>query len=240
MARAVIRAARQSWLIAIAALLAAIVALLAWIAWQRHQETGVVTREENGIAVTRVITARLSGAGDLRVSRLNGTIQATAEDVRWGGVLRSRLVTKAPYSVDYFVDLSAIRPGDLQWNADSRTLIVNAPEVTVGTPNVDEGAVSVSEVDGLFVTRAAGQELARRASAAATSGAGAAARSPERMAQARDYARRSLTRVIGTPLAAVGYGDARIVVTFPNERRIDDGERWDVTRPVDEVLANRR
>ncbi|MDG5487035.1 DUF4230 domain-containing protein [Sphingomonas sp. BGYR3] len=231
--------ARQPLLIAIAVLLAAILAVLAWLAWQRHQETEVVTRDESGVAVTRVITARLSGAGELRVSRLNGTIQATAEDVRWGGVLRSRLVTKAPYSVDYYVDLSAIRPGDLEWNDDSRTLIVNAPEVTVGTPNIDEGSVSVSEVDGLFVTRAAGQELARRASASATSGAGAAARSPERMAQAREFARRSVTRVLGMPLAATGYGDARVVVTFPNERRIDDGERWDVTRPVDEVLANR-
>lgn len=228
-------------LLAIIALLLAIgVALLGWRAWQDHQERAVVTQEDDGSAVTRVITARLAGASNLRVATLSGTIQASAQDVRWFGFLRSGQVMKAPYSVDYFVDVSAIGADDLEWVPASRTLIVNAPDVMVGAANVDEGAVSLVRTDGILVTREASQQLARRASVAAQGKATAAARSPERIAQARENARRALIRFVGLPVAALGYDDARIVVTFPPERVNRDGERWDVTRSVEEVLANRQ
>ncbi|WP_448657975.1 DUF4230 domain-containing protein [Sphingomonas sp. CJ99] len=228
-------------LLAIIALLLAIgVALLGWRAWQDHQERAVVTQEDDGSAVTRVITARLAGTSNLRVATLSGTIQASAQDVRWFGFLRSGQVMKAPYSVDYFVDVSAIGADDLEWVPASRTLIVNAPDVMVGAANVDEGAVSLVRTDGILVTREASQQLARRASVAAQGKATAAARSPERIAQARENARRALIRFVGLPVEALGYDDARIVVTFPPERVTSDGERWDVTRSVEEVLANRQ
>ena len=45
---------------------------------------------------------------------------------------------------------------------------------------------------------------------------------------------------MGAPLAAMGYGDARVIVTFPPERKGDNRERWDVTTPINEVLARHR
>lgn len=208
------------------------------VGWQRYNRDYVVTVEDDGSAVTKIVAETIAGASDLRVSRLNGTIQSTAQDVRGFGWLKSDQVVKMPYSVDYFVDLSGLSSGDLEWNPQTRTLIVNAPDVAPGTPNVDESRRTLVRTSGIFVTRAAGEELSRKVSAHAQARAAASARSPERMAQAREYGRAALVRLMAAPLAAAGQGDARVIVTFPTERR--SKEQWDVTTPINEVLANQR
>lgn len=212
-----------------------------WIAWQRYQERYTVTTEpDSGQAVTRIITARLSGASALKVASLSGTLQATASDVRGFGWLRSDQVVKMPYSVDYFVDLGGIGEGQLSWSADTRTLVVDAPDVTVAKPNIDEAGRTLTETHGMIVTRDAAAALAQRVSAVAQGRAEREARSPERLAQARELARASLARVLAAPLAAAGEGDVRVVVTFPAERGVRNAERWDVSTPPAEVLGNRR
>lgn len=208
--------------------------------YQRYTEEYVVTEEKDGTAVTRLITARLSGASSLKVAELSGTIQSTATDVRGLGMLKSNQVIKMPFSVDYFVDVRGIGPDNLSWSEETQTLVVDAPDVTVAKANVDESQRSLVRTQGMFVTRAAGETLARRTSQAAQTKARSEARSPERMAQAREKARTALANLLGAPLATAGYDDVRVLVTFPNERRSQDRERWDVTAPIDEVLANRR
>ncbi|MCP1471526.1 hypothetical protein J3E64_003237 [Sphingobium sp. OAS761] len=222
----------------------AILILLAGVAmlvgWQRYDRDYVVAVEDDGSAVTKIIAERIAGDASLRVSQLNGTIQSTAQDVRAFGLLKSDQVVKMPFSVDYFLDMRGIDAGDLEWNGQTRTLIVNAPDVTPGKPNVDESRRTLVRTNGLFVTRQAGEELSRRVSAHAQARAESAARSPERMAQARDYGRAALARVMAAPLGAMGYADARVIVTFPPERAARSKDRWDVTTPINEVLANKR
>ncbi|MGW8202090.1 DUF4230 domain-containing protein [Sphingomonas bisphenolicum] len=208
------------------------------VGWQRYDRDYVVAVEDDGSAVTKIIAEKIAGASDLRVSRLNGTVQSTAQDVRGFGWLKSDQLVKMPYSVDYFVDLSGLSARDLEWNEKSRTLIVNAPDVTPDKPNVDEARRTLVRTSGLFVTRAAGEALSRKVSAHAQARAEASARSPERMAQAREYGRGAVSKIMSAPLAAMGFGDARVIVTFPAERRSED--QWDVTTPINEVLANRR
>lgn len=210
------------------------------VGWQRYNRDYVVSVEDDGSAVTKIIAEKIGGASALRVSRLNGTVQATAQDVRGFGWLKSDQVVKMPYSVDYFVDLSGLSAKDLQWDAKSRTLIVNAPDVTADKPNVDEARRTLVRTSGLFVTREAGEELSRRASVHAQARAQTSSRSPERMAQAREYGRSAIGKIMSAPLGAMGFGDARVIVTFPPERKGDNRDRWDVTTPINEVLANRR
>jgi hypothetical protein len=112
--------------------------------------------------------------------------------------------------------------------------------VKPGRPNIDESRRTLVQTNGLFVTRKAGEELSRRTSLHAADRATKEANSPERMAQARDYGRAALGKLLGAPLGALGYGDARVVVTFPSERANRNPEQWDVTTPINEVLANRR
>ena len=235
MARALKATGRR--MLIVAALLALIV-LAAVIGYQRYAERYVVTEKaEDGAAVTRLVTVRLSGMSRLKVAELSGIVQSTASDIRGFGWLRSDQVVKMPYSVDYFVDVSTIGPGDVEWVEESRTLIVNAPDVIVAPPNTDEGQRTLVRTTGVFVTRQAGEELSRRTSLNAQAEAAAEASSPERMAQAREHARRAVSRLMSAPLEALGYGDARVIVTFPPERSLRDGERWDQSRRPEEVLA---
>jgi len=222
------------------ALLVLIVGAAMLAGWQRYNRDYVVTVEEDGSAVTKLIAQRFNGTSSLKVSELSGTIQSTARDVRGFGWLKSDQVVKMPFSVDYFIDVSHIGPEDLEWNEKTRTLIVNAPDVKPARPNVDEAARTLVRTNGLFVTRQAAEELSRRTSVHAQGRAEKEARSPERMAQARDYGRAALGKLLGAPLGAMGYGDARVIVTFPPERPNIHKDQWDVTTPINEVLANKR
>ncbi|KKW93351.1 DUF4230 domain-containing protein [Sphingobium chungbukense] len=223
-----------------AALLLLIVGAAMLVGWHRYQRDYAVSVEDDGTAVTKLIAERFAGAASLKVSELSGTIQSTAQDVRGFGWLKSDQVVKMPFSVDYFIDVSGIDASDLEWNGKTRTLIVNAPDVKPGRPNIDESRRTLVQTNGLIVTRKAGEELSRRTSAHAQGRAEKEARSPERMAQARDYGRAALGRLLGAPLGALGYGDARVIVTFPPERTDRNRDQWDVTTPINEVLANKR
>lgn len=226
-------------LIAIAAL--AVIGFVAWLALGQYKQDYAVTEPEaGGTPVTQVITARLAGMSSLKVAELSGTIQSTAADVRGFGLLKSDQVIKMPYSVDYFVDASAIGADDIEWNEATRTLIVDAPDVTMGRPNTDEGARTLVRTSGLIVTREAAEALARQTSRNAQARVTKEAQSPERLAQAREHARRAVAQLIAVPLQPLGYGDARVIVTFPAERGTGDTERWDTSRRMEDVIANRR
>ncbi len=218
----------------------AVIGMAGWLAWDRFNETRMQTPpEDGGSPVTQLVTARLTGTGTLKVAELSGTVQATASDTRGLGMLRSDQVVKMPYSVGYFVDLAGLDSGDLQWNAQTRTLIVDAPDVTAAPANTDEGRRTLVETSGLFVTRDAAEALSQRTSARATAVADREAKSPERMAQARENGRRALARLLAQPLTAAGLGDVRVVVTFPPERTAQNRERWDESKSVDQVMKER-
>ena len=221
----------------ILAAIAVLIGIVGYLAYQRYDERYVVAEEEDGTAVTRLVAARLSGMSSLKVAELSGIVQSTASDVRGFGWLRSDQVIKMPFSVDYFVDVSRIGPGDVEWVEESRTLIVNAPDVVAARPNTDEGRRSLVRTSGVFVTREAGEELGRRTSLNAARKPQAEASSPERMAQAREHGRRALSNLMSAPLEGLGYGDARVIVTFPPERQSRDGERWDQSRRIEDVLG---
>ncbi|HWK34904.1 DUF4230 domain-containing protein [Sphingomonas sp.] len=223
-------------MMAVAVVAAIVVATGVWF-YDRYREERVATVPgEGGQPITQIVSARLAGASALKVADLSGTVQSTASDIRAMGWLRSDQIVKMPYSVSYFVDLSRLGARDLQWNADTRTLIVDAPDVVPAAPNTDEGRRTLVQTNGLFVTRGAAEELSRLTSLHAGTAASREAQSPERMAQAREHARRAVADLLARPLAAAGLGDVRVVVTFPPERR--DHERWDTTRSVAEVLDN--
>ncbi|SOB87355.1 Protein of unknown function [Sphingomonas guangdongensis] len=208
--------------------------------YDRYTQDYVVTRApDDGRAVTQVIRATFARASALKVGTLNGSVQATASDRRFAGLLTADRVIKAPFSVDYFIDVSRLEERDFRYDPATRTLVVDVPDVTVGGANVDEARRTLSQTRGLFVTRGAFEQLSQRVSAAAQASAAAEANKPERIAQARDYARQALRALLETPLTAAGVTDARVLVTFPHERR-GPAERWDMSRTPEQVLANSR
>jgi hypothetical protein len=207
-------------------------------AYDRYTDSYVVERTDDGRAVTQVVRATFSRAATLKVGSLTGQVQATASDARLGGMLKSDRVIKAPFSVDYFLDVSKLGAGDYRFDPATRTLVVDAPDVTVGRANIDEARRTLSETRGVFVTRGAMDSLSQRVSAAAQASADTEAAKPERLALARDNARRALGQLLRPPLAAAGIGDVRVLVSFPYERRDRSREDWDRSRTPEQVLAN--
>ncbi|WP_375272023.1 DUF4230 domain-containing protein [Sphingomonas sp.] len=217
--------------------LAVAIVVASLIGYRRYTESYTVATDENDLAVARVVAGRLFASSELRVSRLSGTVQATAATSRLWGWLNASRVVKAPYEVDYFVDLRPLGPGDFRYDEQRRTLLVEVPDVVVGRPNVDEGNVTVDQTSGVFVSRDAMAELQRRASGTATRVVEAKAREPQNILKARENGRVALERLFAGTLAAAGL-PVTVEVRFAGEARGSDTTRWDLTRSLEEVLGN--
>lgn len=209
-------------------------AIVGYRTWtERYQ---VSTGPNDDVAVSQVVRSTFSGANDLKVAQLTGTVQSTAS-AKSLGVLDSSRVMKAPFQVEYFVDLSRMGPGDFLWNPATKILTVHPPDVRVGKVNVDEGKTYLDHTEGLFVTRGAMAALQRQASARAESVAGEAALKPDKLAAARRNARADLTNLLGGPLKAAGVRGVTVNIVFPGEGP-RSSEQWDVSRSIPEVLAD--
>lgn len=208
-------------------------------AWDKYTEQYAITRETDGRAITRIVSAKFAGASAIKVGALTGTVQATASDTRGFGMLTSDKVVKAPFSVDYFVDMSKLHADAYSWDAERRILTIEAPDIVPAAPNVDWAAQTASRTRGLIVTRDAADQLARQTTLNARRAAVAEGVKPEHMAQARENARRVLADLAAAPIAATGEQDIRVVVRFPFDAR-NPREQMDRSRAVEDVLANRR
>lgn len=219
----------------VAILLLLVAAGVGYRLYERYIDVPTVEREDDGRAITRIVDARLVGASDLRVSRLSGTVQAVSTDERWGRLLRSQYIMKAPFAVDYFVDLAKLDRGDFLWNAQDRILTVTVPDVRPEPANIDEARASVSRTDGIFVTRDAMAALRQRASGNAERVAREEAVKPARLAAARRNGRAAVAAIFGRPLRVAGVR-ATVQVRFAGEP-VRDPERMDLSRSLAEIYA---
>ena len=140
-----------------------------------------------------------------------------------------------PGSVRYEVDLGRLTASDVAWDAATRTLAVRLPAVEIDGPQVDLNAIREYSSGGVLAVftdaeqrldaanRQAGQaELLRQA------------RAPAMIRMARDATRRAVERSFALPLLAAGV-EAKVAVRFADEP-VANGERWDVSRSLADVL----
>lgn len=212
-----------------------LLAVGAFLGVSRLQTPYAVEREDR-VALSKVLTATFGKASALKVGTLSGTVQATAVDARLGGLLQSDSVMRAPYSVDYLVDLSQLTLRDYQWDAGNRILTIRAPEPVAGPPNIDESKMDVSR-RGIFITRDAFDAMSRTASTRAARIASEQANSPEMKAKARENARTALARLLKGPFEAIGLRKVTVAVRFPGDGGGGASERWDESRSLAEVYA---
>lgn len=227
----------RAWSIAVVASLLALG--MAYVGYRWWNERYTVAAQDDGVAVTSVVAATLRGTSALKVATLSGTVQSSAADTRLGGLLSSDQVMKAPFSVDYHLDMQGFDASDVQWNATTRRLVIDAPDVVAAAPNIDEAHRYLVRTRGVLVTRGASEELARKVALGAERAARTEAQRPERIAQARANARRALGRLLAAPLAAAGLEVAAVEVRFPDERNRST-ERWDQSRSPAEIVGNAR
>jgi hypothetical protein len=146
-----------------------------------------------------------------------------------------------PGSVRYEVDLSKLQPGDVRWDAGSKTLSVRIPDIEVAGPEVDLAAAREYGNGRLVTTIFGGEERleqANRAGAVADLRKQAQAEVPMRLA--REAARRAIERSFAMPLQAAGFADAKVVARFAAEEGSTDPSYLDKSRSYNEVLEEAR
>lgn len=205
--------------------------------WMRSAEQAR-QREELAQAegIVRVLSATFEREAALKVGEVTGTLDVTSVDPGAVPFLRSAQKATLPYTVAYTLDLSELGADDYAWDRATRTLSIRVPPVAPEPPNIDETRRDIAATDGLFVTRGASANLQRRASTLATAEAARIAAEPANLARAQANAERVVTGLVRTPLEAAGLGPVTVRIVSPAAGK-PDGERWDVSRSIAEVLA---
>jgi hypothetical protein len=170
------------------------------------------------------------------VTSLRGKV-TTVRETSGGplGLFEGKLIIRQPFTVSYFVNMQNMSLSDYIWDEKTKTLFVRLPEITADPPNVDESRQEVV-AKGWVITREMQQRLRRSIARGAVQQARSEAAKPENMDAARSAARLAITRNLSLPLRAAGVRDVRIEVIDP---RRSPSERWDVSRSIAEVLAER-
>nr|WP_314443010.1 DUF4230 domain-containing protein [uncultured Sphingomonas sp.] len=210
----------------------------AWWSAKRAEERRVEEQLAQAQGIVRVLSATFSNKAALKVGEINGTLDVTTVDQGAVPFLRSSQKATIPYSVGYTLDLSGVGADDYLWDPEARALTIRVPAVTPEAPNVDEANRAIAGTSGLFVTRGASANLARRASQLATAKAGEVAAEPANLAKAQANAEKVVADLARTPLQAAGLGPITVRVVTP-AAGVRDGERWDVSRSIEQVLADR-
>ena len=227
---------KRHWPLLLVALL--VLGGLGW--WINHRAAQKRVEEELAQAqgIVRVLSATFSNKAALKVGEINGTLDVTVVDPGAVPLLRSSQKATLPYSVGYTLDLSGVGADDYRWEPDRRILTIRVPLVTPEPPNVDEANRAVAGTAGVFVTRGASANLARRASQLATAKAGEVAAEPANLARAQANAEKLVADITRAPLDTAGLGPVTVRVITP-AAGVRDGERWDVSRSLEQVLADR-
>jgi hypothetical protein len=166
----------------------------------------------------------------------------SSEQQRLGGLVSSQRTLILPGDVRYEIDLSKLQPGDLAWDASTRTLRVKLPEIEVAGPDIDINAVKEYGGGGvLSALTNADQQLdqANREKAVRDLRQQATATVPMRLA--REAARQAVERSFGMPLLAAGFKNVKVAARFPTEGT-DVPSYLDLSTPYEEAIkeAERR
>ena len=137
----------------------------------------------------------------------------SSDDTRLFGLVNAKQVAVIPARVDYTINLAAIGRERLSWNAQTQTLGVKLPPLTVSRPNLDEARAQYLR-DGIWITREAQDKLTRDNTKLAEGQAVAQAANPVLMDLARQAAKAAIRQNLSIPLQVAGYPKAKVEVTF--------------------------
>lgn len=213
--------------------------LIGGFLWSREQQRQREEELAQAQSLVRVLSATFEKQSALKVGEVDGALDVTSIDPGTFDFLRSAQKVTLPYSIDYTVDLSDMTPDQYRWDKESRTLVVEAPNVQVGTPNIDEARRRTIATQGIFVSRRAADNLSRRAAVQANRAATAEANKPEHFNRARENAREVIAGMLRTPMEVAGLGPVNVVVRFPQDG-VRNNERWDVSPSIADVLEQRQ
>ena len=164
----------------------------------------------------------------------------TSETSRLGFSAKRTLIL--PGDVRYELDLSKLQSRDVTWDASTKTLRVQLPEIELAGPDVDLAAAQEYGEGGvLSALTDANQELDSTNRAKAVSDLRKQASGAVQMRLAHQAARAAIERSFAMPLLAAGFKDVKVVARFPTEGT-DDASYLDLSTPYEEAIkeAERR
>lgn len=217
----------------------AVCAVVALLYWQDRRMKRA--EEEAGLMSSRVLSAVFTANSEIKVASLTGEVFAVSRGCSLNCWVANGQETRAPYTVDYFVNLTRLPASAFRWNAKDRIMSVDIPEVTVSPPNIDMRRARTKQ-SGAWISRESGIAMQRQAAVYLATGAEASAKAPEKLVKARDAARTAISRFVEAPLTAAGLPGVKVVVRLPGDAKPTElsKEQWDVSRSVAEVLADMR
>lgn len=207
--------------------------------------TGVADRIFGGpdpktIAATSLESMRAQNKLTVFAARYVSVVTSTQQ--RLGGLVSAERTLILPGDVRYELDMSRLQQKDVSWDAASRTLKVQLPELDVAGPDININAVREYGGGGvLSALTDANRQLDQnnRARAVADLRKQATAAVPMRLA--RQSARAAVERSFAMPLQAAGFKDVKVVARFPTEGT-DDPSYLDLSTPYEDAIkeAERR
>ena len=186
-----------------------LIAALAWIVWRTYGPN----RMGDPIGTTLVSFEKQNR---LVVFTAEFAPVVASKDSRFFGALKSRQVAVIPARVDYSVDLSRMDRSRLSWNEETQTMGVRLPALELSKPNLDEARARYMR-EGIWITSGAEDDLSRNNTQIAEREALDSARSPALMELARTSARAAVQQNIAVPLAAAGYRNITVDVSFDGD-----------------------
>jgi len=184
-------------------------ALAVWLAWKAFGP------EDLGDPLATSLVA-LEKQDKLTVFSAQLSPVVASEDSRLFGALKSRQVAVIPARVDYTLDLSQMGRNRLAWHADTHTLAVQLPALTVGRPNLDEGRAQYLR-EGVWIGRETQEKMTRANTLLAEQQAQQQAANPVLIGLARSAAKAAIRQNLSIPLQVAGYGDVKVEVRFDGE-----------------------
>ncbi len=218
-------------IIALLLLISSIAIIWGWQSQRAKQEAEL----QLGLDSSRILEEQFRKARQIKVASIDGSIVARSTDSGFLGILKSSQTKKLPFTVDYYIDLSSMDSSDFYWDKQSKTMIIEAPDVVVGPPNIDETQAD-TKFSGIFISRKAGLRLNAAASQMVRTRAEKFAHEADNIIAARKEAREALQDFAQLPLASVGIDDVKIIVKFPfdSEEKIDN---WNISRSIQDIAS---
>jgi len=190
------------------------------LGWGVAHRVGDPTAKLFGRRADVATVAAVSLASAQREARLTSfaarfTVVVTSEEHRlFLGAAKTMIV---PGTVRYELDFGKLTPAGLRWNANTRTLLVEAPAIEIAGPQVDLTAIREYSSGGILMALTDAEHTLDAANRAHIATAMLAeARAPVIIGLARDATRAAVARTFELPLAAAGIA-AKVVVRFPGE-----------------------
>ena len=156
--------------------------------------------------------------------------------------LSARRTLILPGDVRYELDLSKLQRKDVTWDATTKTLKVQLPEIEIAGPDVDLSAAQEYGQGGILSALTnANQQLDSANRAKAVADLRKQAQGPVQMRLAHQAARTAIERSFAMPLVAAGFKDVKVVARFPTEGN-DEASYLDLSTPYEQAIqeAERR